>query len=593
MDKNILLDQLTKAILESGFNKKFDKEDFIEIIKFSGIEVDNSRIELLQRWSKFLERVRDLPLKTRQDYAIQELIKTGIHEKYAIEVVNEIAKMVIETSQEKEEKIDYEQKSIIEKEISRESIKTKFDENLLVDEIIEDLESSSQNTNSDFSNTKDDLKTISEELFGEGFDPDLVQQTSRENPINNQHKETQNQKIGNKDKLIEKQELPKVIQGFSFNNQADQVNKLGTTQKNNKFHLKGIYGLLGMMVISLGCIVGLMVLNNSIIKTNSETNDVSELPQIQNTLLITPTKTYIQTASLTPIISNNKDIVLKEIEVFANEGWQNTNILLSKGQELSIKYKTGRWAPYLDILDLPYTTNPKEYPGSILSSASVWSLIGKIGNGAAFDVSSQIDFSVKNSGYLQLRINDDDYLDNTGSIKILVEVLPESNLSILPSNTIFILSNTSTPTLINQRASSTPTFNKRSKTLISEMTMDVSSRVSWASTKIDVLAGDQIKIQQISGQWTVDPRNFDMTDGDGYQGLRPKDSCDFCTAPIYEGRLGQLVAKVIGSSTVYPIGTQGEFVAPVDGLLCLMINDLYQSFGDNKGDLTVKISVYR
>lgn len=579
--KTILLINLKSKIQTSGFNKKFQEDDFVEIIKISGFDVNDSRIELLQRWSKCLERVRDLPLKTRQDYAIKELIETGISREDAIDVVQKIAKMVVETSKGKEEEINVEQKTLIEEEIYQESRKHEIDKDLLFDEIIEDVENPLANhptvqtkrestISSSLTKTKDPLQ-ITYEKVNNDFEKPLKK---NELPQKNLMTELESDPSGSQESL-------RVIPAITKTNQETPDNPILSTQNNSEPHRKRIVGVLGLAVIILFFFIAPIYVNNLIIN-NTKTNAAPVLPQIQNTNTSTPKNTSIvRTPSITSIISNDINKVHTEIVVQANEGWQNTNILLSKGQQLTITYQSGRWAPYLNIFDLPYTSNPKEYPGSILSSASAWSLIGKVGNGVLFDVNRQINFVVENSGYLQLRINDDDYLDNTGSIIIKIDVeqgaLENSSISSTQSNTV-----------VKTKIPSTKTGS-----IISEKTMDVSSRVNWVSTKIDVLAGDRVVVEQISGKWTVDPRNFDMVDGNGYLGLKPRELCDFCSAPIYEGTLGQLVAKVIGSTEVYAISKNGEFVAPVDGLLCLMINDLYQSFGDNEGDLNVKITVFR
>jgi hypothetical protein len=130
-------------------------------------------------------------------------------------------------------------------------------------------------------------------------------------------------------------------------------------------------------------------------------------------------------------------------------------------------------------------------------------------------------------------------------------------------------------------------------TLISEKNVEISSRVMWVSTSMDVSAGDRVVIKYISGEWTVDSINYPMTDGNGYPGLSPVEFCNSCNAPILDGTLGQLVAEIQGGITVIPVGNQGEFIAETDGTLILAINDLYESYADDEGSITVRVSIYR
>ena len=109
---------------------------------------------------------------------------------------------------------------------------------------------------------------------------------------------------------------------------------------------------------------------------------------------------------------------------------------------------------------------------------------------------------------------------------------------------------------------------------------------------MQVSKGDRIVIEYVSGQWKAGSDNyFDWTDANGYPGESPSYYCSWCTAPIMDGTLGQLVAKIAESRPVYGIGNYGKFTSENDGLLCLMINDLYESFSDNIGSLKVRIWV--
>lgn len=374
MDKNILLDRLTTAILESGFNKKFDKEDFIKIIKSAGFDIDNSSLELLQRWSKYLVRIRDLPLKTRQDFAIQDLVKSGIRKEDAIDVVNEISKMVVDVSKEKEEKNDVEQKNKIEMESRKAPGKPAIGKNLLIDEVIEDIEFSQKN-----------------------------QARYQTNPLTTLE-----------NKPIQLQTKPRVIQGITYTNQLSPYIETSKKQKNSKYYLKGVYIFLGLVLITVILIIlgfiGIRYLilselgnsHDSIIFTPQPLNSVDNIP--------TPQRLYDD---------NNRMLgYQKEMEIDATNTWHYTGFVVKPGQKVEISYISGTWASIANSLDYPFT-----YPGSsgIFLDVGYSAMIGKIGENPPFAIGKGVTLDTKGSGKLYLRINDDDDTDNSGTVFYKIE----------------------------------------------------------------------------------------------------------------------------------------------------------------------------
>jgi len=122
--------------------------------------------------------------------------------------------------------------------------------------------------------------------------------------------------------------------------------------------------------------------------------------------------------------------------------------------------------------------------------------------------------------------------------------------------------------------------------------VEVSAKTLWLGTKIWVSKGDYIVIEYVSGKWRAgSDYSLNWTDANGYPGIQPSVYCSWCTAPMLEGTLGQLVAKIEEQKAVHIIGNGGDFWAEANGVLCLMMNDIYYSFDDNSGSVTVRIWV--
>jgi hypothetical protein len=116
------------------------------------------------------------------------------------------------------------------------------------------------------------------------------------------------------------------------------------------------------------------------------------------------------------------------IEVFADQPWQDTGIVLEEGRRFEIHYLSGGWTfwegtiPLLDgrgygqICEGAYCCEP-------LPLEPKGSLIGKIG-GDVFFIGNQGMFTASESGALSLQMNDCDggWGDNTGSVTVRVTV---------------------------------------------------------------------------------------------------------------------------------------------------------------------------
>lgn len=122
-------------------------------------------------------------------------------------------------------------------------------------------------------------------------------------------------------------------------------------------------------------------------------------------------------------IRSPKNTTAKEITIDANKVWQNSQIELTKGDEVSIIYKGGEW--YVNPADATLTDAGgynSEYV-SIVSNAHYGALLTKVGNlGNPFEAGNQISFTAQETGILQFQINDGILDDNAGSVTVIVSI---------------------------------------------------------------------------------------------------------------------------------------------------------------------------
>ena len=110
-----------------------------------------------------------------------------------------------------------------------------------------------------------------------------------------------------------------------------------------------------------------------------------------------------------------------QLTVQANQGWQDTGILVQSGNILTVKYLSGQWCAWgggcFDGLGDGDPVN-----NSVLDYAKHASLIGRIGDNAPFSVGNEYTQPASQTGSLSLRMNDVLLNDNSGSITVSITV---------------------------------------------------------------------------------------------------------------------------------------------------------------------------
>lgn len=411
MDKNILLDRLTKKFLRSGFNRNFDQEDFKNILFDSRENITQEKIKFLEECTFALIKVRDTPLIIRQNLALKKLIELGITEEDAKVAIKRIAGMAQES------------------EVQDIVIKPEETPKIIMKEITE-----SEKINQ---SVQKNHKTIQ---------PDQPKKkTKQKHPPN---------------LLIIS---PKVVEFpiIELNGENDKVTKVDLTiscanpgEISGKIHSNTPIISIStsrFKIDSLKPVTIQLTLNKKLLTTGGE-NLIKEAIAIEWTggiekvdcrytvnhkpknklwilmgvilflILILLGNQYINKKMLTPepIYYNEQVIGMqKEIKIYPKDSWHYTGFDIEPGQTVQISYISGTWASIAHFLDNPFT-----YPGSggIFLDVGYNALIGVIGDNPPFPIGEGITFTSNEFGNLYLRINDNDDSDNYGSVIYKIEV---------------------------------------------------------------------------------------------------------------------------------------------------------------------------
>jgi hypothetical protein len=111
------------------------------------------------------------------------------------------------------------------------------------------------------------------------------------------------------------------------------------------------------------------------------------------------------------------------IDVEAREGWNNTHIEVEAGDLLTITYVSGGWSPWPgEEFDAIGSGGDPRCRCNVMDGVSHAALIGRIGDHEPFLVGERYHHSIGESGILYLGINDVDLYDNSGHLRVKVEV---------------------------------------------------------------------------------------------------------------------------------------------------------------------------
>jgi len=124
-------------------------------------------------------------------------------------------------------------------------------------------------------------------------------------------------------------------------------------------------------------------------------------------------------------------ILVYNFTVSGKLGWQFTGVQVKSGQHVEISYQNGNWAGraglgplFPDIWADANGIGYQIYYDEFNLKTNFASLIGKLGNDAAFPIGTFHSLIVDSSGPLYLRMHDIDMTDNDGSINVQIQLLP-------------------------------------------------------------------------------------------------------------------------------------------------------------------------
>ncbi len=135
-----------------------------------------------------------------------------------------------------------------------------------------------------------------------------------------------------------------------------------------------------------------------------------------------------------------------------------------------------------------------------------------------------------------------------------------------------------------------------SRFVVSQIVYNVSGLEKWQNTEIQVLAGDEISIQYLSGLWTWSEQGQpQMFDSNGDLSRTAAQICSLNDSPLLNENAGVLIGQVgsyifrIGNSLIYNV--QSNLTA--DQTLYLRMNECEGGFYDNSGSIDVRITISR
>lgn len=109
--------------------------------------------------------------------------------------------------------------------------------------------------------------------------------------------------------------------------------------------------------------------------------------------------------------------------VYADEAWTDTGVDVEVGDLLTIEYISGEWSPWpgSSYDALGFGGDPR-CDCNVILGVSHAALIGRIGEGRPFFVGADYSGTVGEAGRVLLGINDTRLEDNSGRIRVRVEV---------------------------------------------------------------------------------------------------------------------------------------------------------------------------
>jgi len=143
-------------------------------------------------------------------------------------------------------------------------------------------------------------------------------------------------------------------------------------------------------------------------------NDTSEPTTSPAVVTATPSDTAAETTTF---------------EVMARQGWQNSHVLVSSGDRLTVKYMSGLWTQQTNVVEAHDAGDQGDYICGRSDCVEPYpdypqgALIGRVGP-QLVAIGDGASFTSQYTRYLALRMNDGDdgLYDNSGSVVVSITV---------------------------------------------------------------------------------------------------------------------------------------------------------------------------
>jgi hypothetical protein len=140
------------------------------------------------------------------------------------------------------------------------------------------------------------------------------------------------------------------------------------------------------------------------------------------------------------LVASARGASTSSISIPAVQPWTDTGVTLTAGQQVAI---TASGTIYVGALSNSALDNetpngqpwggpncPMGVPPYNTPGLACWSLVGRIGTGAAFEVGNSLTFTAASSGELYLGVNDNNFPDNSGSWAVTITVSSANTVSL-------------------------------------------------------------------------------------------------------------------------------------------------------------------
>lgn len=242
---------------------------------------------------------------------------------------------------------------------------------------------------------------------------------------------------------------------------------------------------------------------------------------------------------------------LSTFSVMASQPWTDTNVIIDAGMRVTISATSVIHVNIGGAIQAPGGDGGA--PGCIGDASFVasglpcWSLIGRIDNGAPFEVGAHRTFTARTFGHLLLGVNDQSngFSDNSGAWTVVIKVNPS-------------------------------------------LAFAVSAMQPWTDTGIVPHAGSHVSIAAIGSIHVNNGGAIQPPTGDG-----GSPGCIGDASFVAPGLSCWSLIGRIGNGAPFEIGRFRAFTVPFSGHLFLGVNDQSGGFNDNSGSWSAVVVVSR